>query len=1285
MGDAFDPNRFLDEGEAELQQQAPQAVASNFDANSFLDQGEQEFKQMSGAKQAALQPLVPQQAQMAPPMFTPPTAGPPMFQPTPKQTAPNQFDLGAVAGDFINSIPVVKEAKKSTPVNVAGNIVGGVPYGLAQVGDALKFLAPYVDPIGEMTKRGTGKMIEQATGLKQQEGPQSMAKEYQNFFQNMVNDAYLPEAFKTGGMLGQATLPAGIGAQANTLRGAVGLGALENALQSGVSSIGEQLADKGKVDALDTALSTALGGTIGGLFGGGGYGAKVAKEKGGEFLNKLLMGKGEKVAQAAPTGPITIDTPAGPVPVPQQGTELPKPVLPTSMIGGAAPKASREVRQSVIDKVLGYPPKPDVIPDEVPPEGSFRHRREGFGRNKVDDALPVSQFDQVTQRAVQNIAEAKQLLDYRKAVLDDYTQKLWDNLEKAGIVSKELPIARGANKAILKKEEVKRLNVHQEEQLAKIRAFHASGVEPTNNKQHVAAISGNQYGVDNAFGNKLPDFKVYEDVDKAFEALALLDQSVKATEKMYKAEKTKHEAILKAAQKEMRKTNPQASFNAKTQVFGPMKGQVSDVAVSLDYGAMRLKLTEEAKAIVKQAEDKMFQEQAADRHFVPKTKFTIQNTAQAVKKRALAVIGAAFVATGRPQAAEAAEIGGIGGEEHKNDFDYGALARLAVGMALLHKGAPKLAKKLVNPENVIASALFTDTIQRVEALDKVLDTNLVGDFWKKMGLIHNASFGNKMDEETRAQAMDLLKQGKMDEFDQLNLTADEKYALTIYDRVKASLAEQIDNQIANVNDFINQGGDATKLKNSISALKEMRNSLVSKESNIFEEFGQGRVRNFMDFHFFYNPAFHLTNLSDMFISGMPRVGPGNLTKALRDLGPGGDKELKELFKNSNMTGGFKQEKLHAGARSDGFHFKLKDFESDKINADRVTLGALYQYKQVNGAINGYKGTDQQFVKDLMAHKLDPSLEMDAWAHVAETTSRTLGVDPLRVNKDLMGNWLPGAAVFFKQPARVSNLAMHYLANGEMSKFYWMLGAMAAAGGESAIPDDAKQIWERIDPNSYFMAAAALDKAEIMQYITGKSMSNKTKWSIVSPLMSSTDPLRTSSGNLLTSTKDALDDMAEGKFDNSAHQAIGNMLSLFAPQIAGMPAKQILNIRKASGESSAGEKRVSYYDAFGGQNAPSEDVPLADMDIDPNKNVLDVFLPGEQKPVEERKIAAEQAKLNEQNWSGIWGPLQPMIMGNSDREYFNNRFDLGPIHIDKSKAYDPTNLLFKKLGLTGSKK
>ncbi len=1262
----FDPQAWLAQGESEYQasqplqpqQSVPQSEPQSFDANAWLNQGEQEFKQIS--PQSGVGPVVaqnpvpamstgesgahtPAQGGSIPPVIAGAGAAyaPPIVTDVPmKQTGKNSFQLGLdAAGQWFNNLPLVQEVKNNPVEQTAQNIDTGIPYGMLQLGDVAENIAYPVNwaanqIVGAVPRgiEGTARMLsggkfESPTVDKviPQYQPLHAAQKYRDYMSQQ--EGYSPETFKLGGMAGQMALPMGTGLEAGSAATAAGLGALENAIVGGITNAGDQLGETGKIDPMQLALTAGLSAPLGAIGGAAGYGlgklgskifgkgaqeleSNLPKLPEGMSLDQLFRGP-EVNAQARSLESLGLKRFADAAEQPQAAQEA-------GIINQLAPQpVSSELPVSPVERAA-MPLKGNVSEDNG---AVFRHRRTAFGRNKADEGQLINQFAPKTQSAAQMVAEAKVQLDYQTAVLNDYKEKLWKIIEDRGLAPGGAFVAK--NGAFMTKEQLKELEPHAEKELTKLREKLSTGVQRTTGSQHVSAITGGKFGGEGNFGLKIPNTKLPDDVERAFDHAVTLERAVKKTQKRYDALKAEGKAHFEAEQTVMRQKNPQASFNASTSVKTPFKEEV-DVNVSLDHNAMRHKLSKESEEIVAAARSKKFEEQAENRNYQPKFDFKMNTKNVAKAKKALALAAGSLALTqGKAKAED--------GEDEKEGFDYSTAGRIALGAAALAYASPKLAAKIINPENTRLSLLFNDTVQRIEALDLKMGTKTANEIWQHLGAVHNASFGVKIDADLRQQAMQMLRDGEMGSFKKLNLNAEQQTALLTYDEVRRNLTKIVDKQIAEAKEALAEM-DARDLKSTgmelgLDALKEMRTALVGKETSELNKAYSAGLRKFMDYHFFYNPAFHLTNLSDQLISVAPRVGPMNLYSANKALV--GNAKLRKLFHHSNLAGGFEAEKIQAGVVGGTAvpkkRFELKDFKSDKVNADRAALAAMFQYRQ----LNKLAGSDEEFAEKLLSNQLQPDEAVDAWAHVAETLSRTLGADPMRVNMDIFAAQAPFLSAFVRQPARVSNLMLHYLAN-DPKKFYVMMGAMALAGGNSAIPIEAQETWKRVDPKAYFMAAKVLDHMEVASYLTGKSLTPKTQWSVLAPVAMSSDPLRSTAGNVITSSIDTLQKISEGEFSTEkANQALGNIASLFKPRFLGGPVKQALGIEKAAEESIRGTKKISYYGKLG-RYGQSEDVSLDELGINPIKNFFDQFAPGVQNAVKTRQLAKEEEHFREHN-------------------------------------------------------
>lgn len=952
---------------------------------------------------------------------------------------------------------------------------------------------------------------------------------------------------------------------------------------------------------------------------------------------------------------------------------------PTPPAGPTAPKAS--VPTTTTKPSTAVPP---VAPVTDAPSGVMRHQRTAFGRNKADSGQDISAFPPEVQQAVQHIAKSKMQLDYRQAVLDDYSQQLWKLLQKKGLVSDDDAAFLGPNKAIIKKSADRRLSVHEEGELQKLREKLATGTTAPSDKQHISSLLGGRFGGTGKYDLKKPTLKVPDDLDKAFDTLARLKKVVSETEKQYKTIKSHYQSTLEQAQSVLRADNPQASFRTRAQVTAPMK-EVVDAQVSLDYNPMRLTLSKEAEETYKKARELAFELQQKDRNYQPKFSYdvSIRNVsnvlAKDILKKSQLPIGNKIM----PQFA-AALAGADLTRDHENEPDWWTGVRATAEIAALLYGSRQAAKWVFKPENVVLGKYFKDSVGRIEDLDNLLNTNVQFDIFAHMGAIHEANFGLKIDADLRAHAMSLLRKG--DEQGALNLGLDQAQleaiskTLDLEQRLAGIIREQKEAGQEAIKQLKAAGQKTGHLEDSIKALNGMESALTGynlREDTAAVEDYSKVMRRIFNYHFNSNLAFELLNLGDMFNLGAAKVGPLNLGKALISLGPKGNKELKQLFKHSNLTGGFTADSTALGAQTGQLQRKSKLSlfgkelpglpKADQINADRVGLAAMYQYRQGKAVLNGYTGSDEQFALDLLTGKLQPEMALDAWAHVAESASRTLGVDPVKVNTDVFSSSAlgPYIGVFVKQPARTINLLANYLKNNQKAPFFTMLGAYALASGQSVLPGEVQEVWKNLDPKAYFMVAATLNKANIPSAITGKTLETKSRYSIFYPLQAASDPVRSSGGQSLVAAVDIIQKfMSEGDFNYSkAQTALANIASVAFPTIKGVPVKPALAATRAAYESygipgieEAQGKKVHYFGQLE-RYGQSENVPLEELGINPVQNVVGSFLPGEWTSVRNRQLAREeQHKLNNnfignQNQDARYfqvddgrTPLQPQIGG-----------------------------------------
>ena len=218
--------------------------------------------------------------------------------------------------------------------------------------------------------------------------------------------------------------------------------------------------------------------------------------------------------------------------------------------------------------------------------------------------------------------------------------------------------------------------------------------------------------------------------------------------------------------------------------------------------------------------------------------------------------------------------------------------------------------------------------------------------------------------------------------------------------------------------------------------------------------------------------------------GAAHTGAVNMFKAWKDLST--DRELAAAFKDSNFFGNFRAEhdeitrKLTQGTIN--APEKELDFGSDKFNADRLMLAAFYQRFQERAVHYKTLGiTDNKdFVKKLLKGQLDATITMDAWVHAGEASMKTLGVDPLRMNKSGLERMPMYRTIvnFTSQPLRMARLMNQYMKEGQTDKVAYLMYSSMILGGGAAIPQSLRLLGQQYDPQSEYALEKALNDYSI---------------------------------------------------------------------------------------------------------------------------------------------------------------------------------------------------------------
>jgi len=689
-------------------------------------------------------------------------------------------------------------------------------------------------------------------------------------------------------------------------------------------------------------------------------------------------------------------------------------------------------------------------------------------------------------------------------------------------------------------------------------------------------------------------------VDEKQAAIAELEAKVKRLQgKVQQADAD--EKLIQSLERDFAKQvgDETAPINLKTRIPHPEEGVTEPIEFALEYKKGQKEMyvpAENADEWARVKEEILRQDSNR-----PRKKFWQMDGNSMRKALPATGTGAAVANFFSGSAAHAADLGGkavqSGGVDILAAWNSMPLTEVAAGALMLHKIAPKVAKALLNEDSFAGASLWKNTLDHVDYLERI---KAVDAGFKKRILNHTAqtlkaSWGISFDEDAKALGMHYLREGHvtaqevvagaskrtgqlatqehqeaMKHFAQMDPA--QKSALAAYKIAQDSLKREITKQLAAAIKWRaknvpagTKGARVANIDESIQALKWMLEQVSprGKAFNLVDRTLSKMRSNFMDYAFFWNLKYHGTNLvTDPFIAGGSMTGPMNILRAWKLLAT--DKELKQLYKNSNLVGGYRAERVQEGViqkSGEGFRlFPKTDIPSDAISADRVSLSALLQYQQRNKDAllkAGFSGSDVDFAKAVLKgdQSIPADMAADAFIHMTGTLSEALGVDTFRINTDIASRSMAGSqmGVFFKQPARISRLAMRYLAEGNFKSFYTLLGYTAVVGGATAsIPLELQIAGQVINPESYFKAAAAADQADLYFKATGKRLGPKATWSLLWALQAVNNPV-------LQGPQEALGGMIsasmEGKPDKFLKAAL-KALPMVKAKVAGIPVRQV---------------------------------------------------------------------------------------------------------------------------------
>lgn len=574
--------------------------------------------------------------------------------------------------------------------------------------------------------------------------------------------------------------------------------------------------------------------------------------------------------------------------------------------------------------------------------------------------------------------------------------------------------------------------------------------------------------------------------------------------------------------------------------------------------------------------------------------------------------------------------------------------------------------KFINsPESkafMFSNWLWHDTQDRIELLGKIVgDKSLAKARIEATAKINQLYFNHEMgDPDVAARALHELRTGAVSPDEALDgtagafkeLTEDQRFAVIDARAYQAELqkahndfVKKVDEYKALLRDVIREHPEFAKDANTkLKTISRLESSLDFEESRIGmkdRSHAADRVFNsaasgFGEFHFgSRNYPFQLMNLiTDSGILGASYTGAWNYTKSVKDLRL--DKELRALFKHSNLAGQRKQDIASSSAEGALYQvgkaidtvnpFKyLPGLDAEKINADHFALAQAYKYFNMNKEAikeSGFSGDAKAFAKALFgkSEDLDGVVMQDAWNDISVGLWRSHGVDPMGINTNLFAEapLLRMVTFFTKQPARTARLMTHYLAKGEWAKLYTMLGFMALAGGTAALPVELQYLGKYLAPDQMAEFEKRLDELEIYRRLNPhRTMTPKTEYgAFLWPVMGSVNPViqeyqdlteGTGTGavgslmKLITEFHDA------GKISNKTIEKVIEASAQYAP-IKGL--NLLINANKGRREAEEGLNLYPKDNFNRFQPSKKKTVSMQDLNRDKAVHIFNrMFMPG----------------------------------------------------------------------------
>lgn len=686
------------------------------------------------------------------------------------------------------------------------------------------------------------------------------------------------------------------------------------------------------------------------------------------------------------------------------------------------------------------------------------------------------------------------------------------------------------------------------------------------------------------------------------------------------------------------------------------KGKKFSAVVERHQESQRLKYAGERLAELESLKDELLQKPEFSRtknepgKITPNKNSPLLNGGQA--RLFSALTGAGMM--GADQQANAAD----GSETKPVPGSAFAIGALLVGAGVIKnpKAITKLVASTAGKVAAKSAFIYADMLDNAAKLDKALgrplnnwQPSLEAEMLKHQALVLQSQFGVKFaSQEQKAFLFQLIRDGQVTPQEALNgtgkaaqhfggLSQDQRNALVRYYMYGKSMAKVARNYLADVEAFEAQGGQVDRYAKEGLVLLDQALSPSIKPTEGFAPIISKAHGNVMDALFTLNPEHHLLNLTDSIISGGARTGPINMLKAWVDLGA--DRELAQAFQNSGLFGNFRAERNEiAKSIAKGTlnaPRKELDFGSDKFNADRVFLAGLYQRFQEKAPQYRQLGIKdaKDYAKQLLAGKLDPTVEMDAWAHAGEATMRVLGVDPLRMNRANLQRLLgSGIVSFVSQPLRMARLANEYVREGRTDRLAYMMAATMLLGGSAAIPETIRLAGQAVAPDIEFAVEKAMNDLSLPGMAGNiapqakpfiPNVNAKVAWDPIAPFKFGSlgiqyEQLANTAGNI----GDTASNLVAGKYGeatDTAWKSAKGLGQLSGARIGPVPVNMMFKGLDAIEQANSGYMPINFYQGDE-RLANGESLDLDQFEGGRLAPLVDKILPGESQ------IAAE-ARMN----------------------------------------------------------